>query len=150
MKKLIDLTNAKEEFIKYTKKFNLKDKNIEGKQQHSIRVMKISTEIAKGLKLSKEEIKLATLIGLLHDIARFKQYEEYQTFRDYESFDHGDKGVEILKKNNFLRKFIKESKYDEIIYKAIKERSYDRSFCLTNLALCDNIIKEMVNKPCCS
>ncbi len=31
----------------------------------------------------------------------------------------------------------------------IKERSYDRSFCLTNLVLCDNIIKEMVNKPCC-
>lgn len=120
---MIDLTNAKEEFIKYTKKFNLKDKNIEGKQQHSIRVMKISTEIAKGLKLSKEEIKLATLIGLLHDIARFKQYEEYQTFRDYESFGHGDKGVEILKKNNFLRKFIKESKYDEIIYKAIKNHN---------------------------
>lgn len=22
-------------------------------------------------------------------------------------------------------------------------------FCLTNVAVCDNIIKEMVNKPCC-
>ena len=31
---------------------------------------------------SEEEIEVATLIGLLHDIARFKQYTEYQTFKE--------------------------------------------------------------------
>lgn len=120
---MINLINAKEEFIKYTENFNLSNEKIKGKQEHSIRVMNLSTEIAKSLNLSKEEIELATLIGLLHDIARFKQYQEFKTFHDYESFDHGDKGVEILKENNFIRKFIEDSKYDEIIYKAIKNHN---------------------------
>lgn len=123
MKKLINIKNAKEEFLKYTKLFDLSNSNINRKQGHSLRVMEISKKIAESLNITKEEVKLATLIGLLHDIARFKQYEEYKTFHDYESFDHGDKGVEILKENNFIRKFIKENKYDEIIYKAIKNHN---------------------------
>ena len=120
---MIDINNAQKRFLSYVQNYDLNDENIKRKEQHSLRVMKISKEISENIKLSEENVKLATLIGLLHDISRFKQYEEYQTFRDYESFDHGDKGVEILKKNNFLRKFIKESKYDEIIYKAIKNHN---------------------------
>ena len=64
----VDLENAQKEFIKYTEKFNLKDKNVKGKQLHSLRVMKISSQIAINLKLNKEQIQIATLIGLLHDI----------------------------------------------------------------------------------
>lgn len=60
--------------------------------------MKISKRIAKGMKLTQEEIDIATLIGLLHDIARFEQYTKYHTFKDAESIDHGDLGAEILKK----------------------------------------------------
>lgn len=120
---MIDITKAKKEFIKYTEKFNLNNTNINRKQGHSLRVTEISKRIAESLDLKQEEIELATLIGLLHDIARFKQYEEYQTFSDYKSFDHGDKGVEILKKNNFIRRFIEEDKYDKIIYKAIKNHN---------------------------
>ena len=32
---------------------------------------------------------LAERCALWHDIARFKQWTEYKTFVDYESFDHG-------------------------------------------------------------
>ena len=35
--------------------------------------MEISKKIAESLKLTQEEIELATLIGLLHDIARFEK-----------------------------------------------------------------------------
>ena len=70
------MEKAKEEFIKYTGKFNLQDENIDRKQQHSLRVMKISNQLAKELELNEEQIQLATLIGLLHDIGRFKQYTE--------------------------------------------------------------------------
>ena len=66
----IDMEKAKEEFIKYTGKFNLQDENIDRKQQHSLRVMKISNQLAKELELNEEQIQLATLIGLLHDIGR--------------------------------------------------------------------------------
>ena len=115
----VDLENAQKEFIKYTEKFNLKDKNVKGKQLHSLRVMKISSQIAINLKLNKEQIQIATLIGLLHDIGRFKQYTEIGLGDNLEGFDHGDYGAKVLFEDNMIRKFIEKSKYDEIIKKAI-------------------------------
>lgn len=118
---IIDIMKAKEEFIKYTQNYDLKDSHINGKQTHSIRVMEISKQIAEGLKLQEEEIKLAKLIGLLHDIARFEQYTRYGTFKDALSIDHGNLGVEILNKD--IRKYINTNKCDEIIKIAIKNHN---------------------------
>ena len=112
---------AKEEFIKYTEKYDLQIERIKGKQTHSLRVMEISKKIAEKLGLSQEEVEVATLIGLLHDIARFEQFTRYGTYKDIESFDHGDFGAEILKKD--LRKYIDTDKYDEIIIKAVKNHN---------------------------
>lgn len=117
----MDLEKAKEEFLKYTENYDLNDFHIMGKQKHSIRVMELSKKIAEGLKLSEEQIELATLIGLLHDIARFEQYKQYHTFKDAESIDHGDLGVEILNKD--LHKYIDTDKYDEIIKLAVKNHN---------------------------
>lgn len=117
----MDLEKAKEEFLKYTENYDLNNSHIIGKQKHSLRVMEISEQIAKGLNLTQEEIELATLIGLLHDIARFEQYTRYQTFKDFISIDHGDLGVEILNKD--IRKYIETDKYDEIIKLAIKNHN---------------------------
>lgn len=117
----MDLEKAKEEFLKYTEKFNLEDENIKRKQQHSLRVMVISEKIAKKLKLSQEEIELATLIGLLHDIGRFKQYTKVGQGDNIEGFDHGDYGAKILEKD--IRKYINDSRYDDIIIKAVKNHN---------------------------
>ena len=117
----MDLEKAKEEFLKYTENYDLNDFHIMGKQKHSIRVMELSKKIVEGLKLSKEQIELATLIGLLHDIARFEQYKQYQTFKDSQSFDHGDYALIILEKD--IRKYIEIDKYDEIIKKAIRNHN---------------------------
>lgn len=119
----INIEKAKEEFLKYTENYDLCNSNIKRKQQHSLRVMQISEEIARGEKFSEEEIKLAKLIGLLHDIARFKQYTEYQTYADAKSFDHGDMAVNILEENDFLRNFIKTNEHDQTIKKAIKNHN---------------------------
>ncbi len=118
---MIDIKNAEEEFIKYTQKFNLDNENIKGKQIHSIRVMRICNQIAKKLGLSDEQVDIATLIGLLHDIARFEQYTQFRTFKDLESFDHGDWGVQILDKD--IRKYIQTDKYDNIIKIAIRNHN---------------------------
>ena len=91
------------------------------KQEHSIRVMEISKQIAQGLNLNEEQVKVATLIGLLHDVARFEQFTKYRTFNDNESIDHGDYGVAILEKD--IRKYIKTDKYDPIIKKAVKNKT---------------------------
>ena len=119
----INIEEAKEEFIKYTENFNTKDKNVKRKQQHSIRVMKIAEQIATNLKLSEEQIQLATLIGLLHDIGRFKQYTDIGLGNNLEGFDHGDYGTKLLFKEGLIRKCIETNKYDEIIKKSIKNHN---------------------------
>lgn len=120
---MIDINKSIEEFKKYTSEYDMTNKNIDRKYYHSYRVMNESKYIAESLKLSQEQIDLATLIGLLHDIARFEQMKRYGTFRDAISVDHGDLGAEILKENNFIRNFVEDDKYDDIILTAIRNHN---------------------------
>ncbi len=70
------------------------------KRKHSWRVCGIACAIAESLEWDEENDKwLAHAIGLLHDTARFEQYRDYKTFADAASFDHGDRGAEILAAN---------------------------------------------------
>lgn len=120
---MIDLRKATEEFINYTDDFDTKNPKIDLKIKHSIRVMKISEELARKKHLTEEQINLASLIGLLHDIGRFQQYTKYKTYKDHISIDHGDLGVEILFKENKIKDYAIEEKYYEIIKKAIKNHN---------------------------
>ena len=117
----INLEKAQSEFLKYTENYDLNNEHIKAKQQHSLRVIEISKKIAQGLGLPCEEIELATIIGLLHDVARFEQYTIYGTFKDIESIDHGDFGAQILEKD--IRKYIEKNEYDGIIIKAVKNHN---------------------------
>lgn len=120
---MIDIKKSKDEFMKYTNNYDIENENIERKIYHSLRVMEISKKIATNMGLENEKIELATLIGLLHDIGRFEQFKIYQIYSDLESIDHGDLGADILKQNNFIRNFIKEAKYDEIILKSVQNHN---------------------------
>ncbi len=117
----IDLEKAKQEFINYTSKYDIKNEHISRKVGHSIRVMNISKRIAIKIGLTQDEIKIAEIIGLLHDIARFEQFTQFETFNDLNSFDHGNYALEILDKD--IRKYIQNDKYDEIIKIAIKNHN---------------------------
>lgn len=66
------------------------------KKKPNLRVAALSGVIARELGLAYEEILLAKIIGLLHDIARFEQYTRFQTFNDKISFDHGEFGAQLL------------------------------------------------------
>ena len=121
--KLINLNKAKEEFEKYVKPYGRENVKICRKIEHSYRVLDVAEEIAKSLDLSEEDLELAKLIGLLHDIGRFEQIRIYNTFVDKDSIDHADLGVKILFEDNLIRKFIEDDQYDEIIYKAIKSHN---------------------------
>ena len=81
--------------------------------------------LAKSLELCEEDILLAELIGLLHDIGRFEQVRRYNTFVDKDSVNHGEYGVKVLFENNLIRNFIEDKKYDEIIRKAILNHNKD-------------------------
>ena len=116
---LIDIKKAKQEFKRYVEKYNPKDEKIRIKITHIQRVAEIAKEIAQNLKLSEEEIQLAELIGLLHDIGRFEQIRLYNTFSDKDSINHGEFAVKILFADGLIRKFIETDKYDKIIKLAI-------------------------------
>ncbi len=120
---MIDIEKVKTEFDNYTSKYDKNITSINRKYYHSYRVMEQSIKIAESINLSREDIELASLIGLLHDVARFEQWMRYETFSDRKSIDHGDFGVEILLENDFIRDFIKDNQYDEIIKIAIKNHN---------------------------
>ena len=80
-------------FNKYVKGFDLKNKNIMRKFHHTYRVVEYANDIAVSLKLNDDDIVLAKVCALFHDIARFIQATQYNTFIDSKSFDHGDKDL---------------------------------------------------------
>ena len=120
---MLDLEKCKDEFLKYTEKYNLSNEKLKRKQLHSLRVMQKSRIIAQSLKLSEEEIQIATLIGLLHDIGRFEQYTKYNTFSDHNSIDHAELGIRILQENNYIKNYIEDENWINIILIAIKNHN---------------------------
>lgn len=116
---MIDFIKSEKMFKEYLKNYNIEDGNIKLKVVHTYEVVNKSQYIAEKLGLDEEDIQLAKLIALLHDIGRFEQVKQTKDFIDNAKFDHADYGVEILFKENFIRKFIVDDKYDKIIEKAI-------------------------------
>lgn len=115
---MIDLEKAKQAFAAYVRQYDITDEQIQLKIKHTYEVMHYSERIANDLALSDEQVKLASLIGLLHDIGRFEQIKRYHTFIDRDSVNHAMLGVEILKTHNFIRNFVEEG-YDDIVLTAI-------------------------------
>lgn len=72
------------------------------KKEHSLRVAEIALELAIKLEWTAEEQKAAFLIGLLHDVGRFKQLADFNSFNDDKSIDHAENAVEILNSENLF------------------------------------------------
>ena len=117
---MIKIENAKQELIHHIEEQGIKNSKVKKKTEHVMRVAEISKKLAIELKLTEKQIQLAELIGLLHDIGRFEQYKLIDRNK---KFNHGQAGVEILKKDNYIRKYIQEDKYDNIIFTAIYEHN---------------------------
>ena len=116
---MIDFNQASIAFKKYLQDYDLEYGKIELKIRHTYGVVNASEYIAKELSLDDENIELAKLIALLHDIGRFEQIKKFDCFIDNKNIDHAILGNEILFKNNLIRNFIKDAQYDNIIFKAI-------------------------------
>lgn len=87
------------------------------KKEHSIRVADITLILSEKLEWAEEDRKLSFLIGILHDIGRFSQMLEYNTFSDEKSVDHAERAINILKEANLLEIAGISSK--ELVYAAI-------------------------------
>jgi len=115
----IDISRGMEAFNQYTGKFPQDDERIDHKIQHSIRVAMLEGELAVAVGLDPEEVSLAYLIGLVHDLGRFSQYTQYGTFVDRDSRNHADMGVELLFDQGLIRTFVETDAYDDIIRSAV-------------------------------
>ena len=109
---------AQEEFIQYTNKYKKYGEMIDLKTNHTFRVQKLCEELAESEGLTNEQIELASICGLLHDIGRFEQWKRYKSYKDLNTIDHGELGVEILKDNYFISKF--SPKNHNIILMSVK------------------------------
>ncbi len=119
----IDIIKAKKAFKEYLNTY--KDKShvsFNLKVKHTYHVSENAKEIATKLDLNEEDIKLAELIGLLHDIGRFEEIIVTGELNSMK-FDHAEYGSKILFENNLIRNFIEENKYDKIIKKAIENHN---------------------------
>ncbi len=116
---MIDFEYAKVSFKNYLKNYDSNYGKIELKIRHTYGVVNASEYIARKLSLDDEDIELAKLIALLHDIGRFEQIKKFDSFIDDKTTDHAILGNEILFKDNLIRNFIKDKQYDNIISKSI-------------------------------
>ena len=116
---MINFKHAMSAFKKYLKNFDSQYGKIDLKIRHTYGVVKASEYIATKLDLSNEDIELAKLIALLHDIGRFEQIRQSDSFIDNKDMDHAILGNDILVKDNLIRSFIEDTQYDNIISKAI-------------------------------
>lgn len=120
-----------EEFNKYVSNYDLNNKDIRLKYNHSFRVMELSEKYANLLGLYEEDVKLAKTIGLLHDIGRFEQLAVYHTYNDSKSIDHADYSVEQLFDKEEIKRFYKNKNHWDIIRLAIKNHN---KFAITGVS----------------
>ncbi len=120
---MIDIRKARGAFRNFLDKY--RDKELLGfnlKVIHTYNVMNNARIIATKLNLEEEDIYLAELIGLVHDIGRFEEITSLEQF-DSIGFDHASYGIRILFEDNLIREFIEEEDYDEIIKVAVNNHS---------------------------
>lgn len=121
--RMIDIAHAKQEFEKYLDEYDREDEQICLKIVHTYGVVKYAGEIARKMECSGEDVELAELIGLLHDIGRFEQIRRFHSFEPG-TMDHAVFGAELLfGEEKLIRRFVEDDKFDELIDAAIRKHS---------------------------
>ena len=116
----LDRQKALAAFEEYTSNYDIADEKVRLKIEHTYRVCALCEEIAKASGFDDNEIEIAWLTGLLHDVGRFEQLRRYGTFVDAESIDHAEFGANILFKENKIKDYIDDASEDELLEKAVR------------------------------
>ncbi|MBO5055121.1 MAG: HD domain-containing protein [Lachnospiraceae bacterium] len=119
----IDKVKAGAAFDEYVSHYNSKEEKVRLKIEHTYRVSVLCEEIAGSLELPNEDVDLAWLIGLLHDVGRFEQLKNYGTFIDAKSIDHAHYGADILFCQGRIRDYIEDEEEDKLIETAVRFHS---------------------------
>ena len=127
----IDRGRATAAFKRYTDAYDATNPRIALKIEHTYHVAEACDAVAREQGWSTEDIDLAWLCGLLHDMGRFEQLRRWDTFKDAESMSHAALGVGALFGENpadapavtSIRDFIETDEHDELIRASIAYHS---------------------------
>ena len=127
----IDRDRARAAFKSYTDAYDATNPRIALKIEHTYHVAEACDAVAREQGWSSEDIDLAWLCGLLHDMGRFEQLRRWDTFKDAESMSHAVLGIEVLFGENpadapavmSIRDFIDDPAEDELIRASIAYHS---------------------------
>ena len=112
----------KDWFDSYVKSFYSNEAGLQAgirlKEKHTARVCKNIVYIGRSLNLKAEDLHLAEVIALFHDIGRFRQYTHYHTFNDRRSENHAILGLRELESAGVLSALME--KEQDLIMKAIE------------------------------
>ena len=113
-------------FEDYTKRYPSEDAEVEAnlryKKEHSLRVRDHMLTFGRDLQLDTNQMFLAEVIGLFHDVGRFEQYVKYHTFKDHRSEDHAELGLSVLEREQIFSGRVSELE-KEIILTAIRNHN---------------------------
>lgn len=117
---MIDCDVARAAFDAYVARYGSDNPRVVLKVDHTLRVAAACDEVARSLGLAPEEVDLAWLCGLLHDIGRFEQLRRWDTFNDARSASHAALGVEeLFGEGGEIRAFVADEKDDEVVRRAV-------------------------------
>lgn len=127
----IDRARAAAAFKTYTDAYDATNPRIALKIEHTYHVAEVCDAVAREQGWPAQDIDLAWLCGLLHDMGRFEQLRRWDTFKDAESMSHAALGIEVLFGENpadapavtSIRDFIDDPAEDELIRASIAHHS---------------------------
>ena len=119
----MNFERAGQAFEEYLNGYDRENEKVKLKIIHTYGVVECAREIAKRMRLSREDQDLAAIIGLLHDIGRFEQLKRFDSFQP-DTMDHAAYGAEILfGEERMIRRFVEDDWFDSIIETAIARHS---------------------------
>ncbi len=122
----IDRKRATKAFQNYVEHYDANNARISLKVAHTYRVAMLCERITQNVASSSDypfgadDVQLAWLCGLLHDIGRFEQVRRYDTFNDALSVSHAALGVQVLfghadPRGPLIRSFVPDDAEDALI-----------------------------------
>ena len=116
---LIDRARAARAFAAYVRPYNSADPKVALKISHTYRVAALCERIARSLALPLQDVDLAWLCGLLHDVGRFEQLRRFGTFNDAQSIDHAAAGADVLFEQGRVREYLDDASEDALLRTAV-------------------------------
>jgi putative nucleotidyltransferase with HDIG domain len=92
-------------FLNHIRSFGEVDERVRAhfnlKIQHTYEVVRNIKEIARQEGMDEQTVQMASIIALLHDIGRFRQFMDFGTFNDTISLNHAELSVSLLYEEGF-------------------------------------------------